>query len=139
MKKISLIILTTLFYFNTNAQKIELKKDKILIDNKEVFSYKKSNRNTEFSIFKLNTNEELIFVVEFENETIGYRQDDYYKINFVGLKLKIESTNIQSSWKNLIKWFYENNLFDLDGNLNKEKIEYFIDKYNENITERTRR
>ena len=56
MKKISLIILTTLFYFNTNAQKIELKKDKILIDNKEVFSYKKSNRNTEFSIFKLNTN-----------------------------------------------------------------------------------
>ena len=33
----------------------------------------------------------------------------------------------------------KNNLFDLDGNLNKEKIEYFIDKYNENITERTRR
>jgi hypothetical protein len=64
-------VLIGLFIFISNlvfSQKIKLKADKILIDEKEVFGYKKEvvNGDQTLTIYDLNTKEELIFIKEDE-------------------------------------------------------------------------
>ncbi|WP_452231121.1 MULTISPECIES: hypothetical protein [unclassified Lacinutrix] len=39
--------------------------------------------------------------------------------------------------KSLIKWFIEQGLLDLNGDFNDDKVDVFIEKFDENITERT--
>ncbi len=132
------IIFLALTFFATNcySQKIKLKNNKILIDDVEVFTYKKNNNTGEFSIYEKNTNNELVFIYYNDNETRGYVQDDYIKINFLTLNKSME--NDLAFWgEKLIKWFYENKLFDTEGKLDEKAIDTFIIKYNQNISNRT--
>jgi hypothetical protein len=132
MKKLLLFVLFS-FIGILNAQKIDFKNDKIKLDNTEILTYKFFDTKRELALYKLNTTEELIYVIYRENETPGYFNDDYYSINFPSLKLKME-TSKWDSWKKTLKWFLENGLFDNSGNLNSEKVQNFIDKYNEPIS-----
>jgi hypothetical protein len=107
-----------------------------LIDNVEVFDFKKNDHTGEFSIYEKDTKNELIFIYYNDNGTKGYRDDDYIKINFLTLNKTVE--NDLALWsENLIKWLYENDLFTTDGKLNEQAIDKFIVKYNQNISERT--
>ena len=76
---------------NLFSQKIELNNDIITIDGKDSFSFKKTTG--ELSIYKLNTKDELIFIRHNDNGTPGQASngDDYNNINFISLKLKMET------------------------------------------------
>lgn len=117
-----------------HAQKVEMKNEKITVDGKDFLSFKFFDTKRELAIYKLNTDEELIYVIYNENQTPGYFNDDYYTITFSGLKLKME-TSKWDLWKKTVNWFYQNNLFDSNGNLNVEKVNNFVTKYNEPISE----
>ena len=119
------------------AQEIDFKKGTVFLDGKAVLSYKVENRATEFTLYKLNTNEEVAFIIDYENQTVGYRKDDYYKINFISIGLKLESSNILGTWKKVVKWFFKNDLFNNNAELNKDKVKVFVEKYDENISQRT--
>jgi hypothetical protein len=110
------------------AQKVDIKKDKILIDDKEVLSCKLDIRAQSFSIYELNTTNELIFVLFDNNGTTGYNDDNFLKIQFLTLNKSMHGDPFY--WKErLIKWFLENGVFDKNGQLNPDKIDIFISKY----------
>jgi hypothetical protein len=119
---------------SSKAQKIEVKNGTVQVDDKDFLSYKSANDNYELTIYKLNTKDELIFVLYNDNQTRSYKQDDYYKIIFLGLNLKMETHNYELTWKPTIKWFIKNNLFTSNGELNEAGVKIFIEKYNESIT-----
>jgi len=133
--KINILLALLLFNLNSFSQKISFKNDKILVDNIEVFVYKKTNRG-EFSIYDKTTKKELVFIYYNDNGTRGYYDDDYIKITFLELNKSME--NDLALWsEKLIKWFLENNLFNKEGKWNEEAINQFITKYNQNISNRT--
>ena len=62
-----------------NAQKIQLKNDKLLIDGVEVLSYKKTSMSSEYTFYKLNTTEEVMYIALDRNNT-DYDGDDFIKL-----------------------------------------------------------
>jgi len=111
-----------------HAQKVKLKKEVIYIDSKEVLSFDKKSHNNEYVIYELNTKNEIINVVSNVNE--GYK-----KIVFTESKKSLETT--LGYWNSsFIKWLIEQNVLSLDGKLNSEEIDSFIEKYDEKITDR---
>ena len=111
---------------NLKAQSIKLSDGKILSDGKEMLSFKKGNSSTEFTIYKLNTTEELVFIMWDDNQTRTTSTDDYYRINFLPLKLKMESSNVKFNWKKCVEWLFQNGIFSESGELNQEKINNFV-------------
>lgn len=89
---------------------------------------------------------EIINFRTFDNETPDYTDDDFYVINFIEQKAKVESTdfsrimsffNSRKSCEKLIKWMVKDKVLREDGTIDDSKLENLIMKYNENIQERT--
>jgi hypothetical protein len=73
-------------------------------------------------------------------------KDDYFILNFLTEKVKIETTDIskianfmnsRKGMEKLIKWLIKERVLNHDGELNSERVAIFKEKYDENITERT--
>ncbi len=143
-------ILTGLLFFITittsNAQDAEIKDNKVLLNGKAILKYEKVNL-TECSIYSLNDDEIILYRWN-DNETPRYQDDDYFIINFLTAKKKVESKSTRhviagiglSARKNMqkmINWLLKEKVLDSEGNINLEKLDIFFEKYNENITERT--
>ena len=133
---IKILLIAILATSSLYAQKVKLKKDKILIDGTEVFSYKLNQSKAWLSIYELNTNNELIFIKEATNGTYNYRNDDYTIYKFLEQDIIVEISTY-TFWKSHIKFLLENKVFDVNGNLNITEIELLKTKFDENITERT--
>lgn len=129
MKNNLLLICLFLSFFGIcQAQKVKLKKEVIFIDGKEVLNFDKKSHNNEYVIYELNTKNEIINVVSNVNE--GYK-----KIIFTESKKSLETT--LGYWNSsFIKWLIEQDVLSLDGKLNGNKIDSFIEKYDERITSR---
>lgn len=134
--KLFLVVLFTISGL-VNAQKIKLKKDKVICDGVEILKYEFRDYKTELYLFELDSDEESVFIQWHNNETRDYRDDDYLKIHFLKLDLKMETSNADGSWKYTIKWLMENKLVNSEGQFDVDKIKLFIKKYDENITNRT--
>ena len=138
MKNFLLSITTLLVIGISNAQQIKLKKGMVTIDGVERFQYKRSNGGVDLTLYDLNKTSEILFMTKNQNGTSGYLDDDYKQISFISQKIKVESATY-SSYPN--KWFLKKlineNVLDLEGNINAEKLDVFIMKYDENITNRT--
>lgn len=148
MKKKTLLFLgaVLLSSFAVNAQEVEIVKDKILLDGKQFLKYEKINL-VNHSFFNMNDDEILNFR-SFDNETPKYMEDDYFALNFINEKTKVESTdfsrimafmNSRKSCEKLIKWMLKDKVLNTDGTINPEKLEVFVQKYDEKVTERTMR
>jgi len=117
-----------------NAQKVKIKKGKININEKEVFNYKDEENSV--SVYNIRSNEEIIFIkINKGKITEGpdKYKDDYITYMFLNEKIKVEI----SSPKYDFGLLYNQGVFDLDGNLNFEKMKIFKEKYDENISEKT--
>ncbi|HLO73067.1 MAG TPA: hypothetical protein VK164_03950 [Flavobacterium sp.] len=132
-----------------NAQEVEIKDDQVLLDGVAILKYEKINVS-QHSFYSLDTDEEILLFKWHDNETNQYTQDDYIILNFLTLKTKVETTNVEliisglgmNSKKNmqkLVKWLLKEKVIDNKGTLNSAKVEIFYEKYNEDITERTSR
>ncbi|WP_430412305.1 hypothetical protein [Kordia sp.] len=105
-----------------------MKRGTIFIEGTETLSYEKKSHKTEYVIYKLNTKEEIINVVS--NIREGYK-----KIYFVESKKSLE-TRLTYWNRSFIKWLIEQNVLNLNGTINDEKVDSFIAKYDERITQR---
>ncbi len=148
MKKIILagIFITSIFNFSY-SQEIELKDDKVFLDGKELLRYEKVNF-FQYSFYTLDNDEEILLFKSFNNETPEYKEDDYFVLNFLIEKVKVETQdfskiaafmNSKKSMQKLIKWLIKEKVLSTEGKINKEKLEIFYEKYNENIVNRTMR
>ncbi|MBM6498408.1 hypothetical protein H9X54_003710 [Flavobacterium macrobrachii] len=85
---------------------------------------------------------------EFDNETPKYVEDDYYILNFLQEKIKVETQdfskiasfmNSKKAMQKLIKWLVKEKVITPEGTINRDKLDTFYEKYNENIVNRTMR
>ena len=130
---------------SANAQEVEIKKDKVLLDGKEILRYEKENVFNQ-SFYSLVDDEEILHYRFSDNGTQQYLNDDYFILNFLKEKVKIESSEVsrvtvimssRKSSEKLIKWLLKDKVMYPDGSINSEKLDNFFQKYNEDITKRT--
>lgn len=137
-----LLLLSFNLYF---SQEVVIKDDKVLLDGKQILKAEKINV-TQYSFYTMKDDEEILMYRYMDNETPKYQDDDYYVLNFITEKTKVESTdftkilnfmNSRKGMEKLIKWLLKERVITSDGELNPERVQVFKDKYDENITERT--
>jgi hypothetical protein len=138
----SLLVLSFNFYF---TQEVEIKDDKVLLDGKQILKAEKINM-VEYSFYNLKSDDEILLYRQMDNETSRYQDDDYYVLNFLTEKVKVESNdfykiasfmNSKKSMEKLIKWLLKEKVLTNDGELNSDRLAIFKEKYDQNITERT--
>jgi len=147
MIKKLLFTLSVMFGFDAAySQDVSVKDGKILYNDSVILKYEKHDA-IEFSIFTLK-DDEIIYSKWHNNETPRYSDDDYVILNFLGEKRKVESTkdemvisgvglNYRKNLIKLITWLMKEKVLRTDGSIDKDKLEIFYEKYNENITART--
>jgi hypothetical protein len=136
------LILSFNLYF---AQEVIIKDDKVLLDGKQILKAEKINV-AQYSFYTMKDDEEILMYRYMDNETPRYQEDDYYVLNFLTEKTKVESTdftkilnfmNSRKGMEKLVKWLLKERVINSDGELNSERVQIFKEKYDENITERT--
>lgn len=117
-----------------NAQKVKIKNGKVAINETEVFNYKEGIND--ISLYNIKTNEEIIFIKKNAgNITEGpdKYKDDFITYLFLKEKIKVEIATPKYD----IVFLYNQGVFDLDGDLDLEKLMLFKEKYDENISGKT--
>lgn len=147
-KKTIIAAIVTLASFNlSHSQEVEIKDDKVYLDGKELLRYEKVNV-IQHSFYTLKDDEEILLYKEFDNETPKYIEDDYYILNFLQEKIKVETQdfskiasfmNSKKAMQKLIKWLVKEKVITPEGTNNRDKLDSFYEKYNENIVNRTMR
>ncbi|WP_106917392.1 hypothetical protein [Chryseobacterium aurantiacum] len=139
-----LLMISCNLYF---SQDVTIKDDKVLLDGKQILKAEKINA-AQYSFFSMKGDEEVLLYKYMDNETPRYVNDDYFILNFLTEKIKIESTdmakianfmNSKKGMEKLVRWLLKERVINHDGELNSERVAVFKDKYDENITERTLR
>lgn len=138
-----LFVISMSFYF---SQEVVIKDDKVLLDGKQILKAEKINV-AQYSFFSMkNDDDEVLLYKYMDNETPKYPNDDFYILNFLTEKVKIESSdmtkisnfmNSKKGMEKLIKWLLKERVINHEGELNPDRLSIFKEKYDENITERT--
>jgi hypothetical protein len=139
----SIFLITTIFI---NAQKIEIKGNDVLLDGNTILKSEKINAG-QYSFYSLDDNEILMYKW-FDNETPKYQDDDYYILNFLEQKVKVQSTdftkvvsgigmNSKKNMEKMLTWLLKEKVLLTDGKLNPDRVNVLFEKYDENITQRT--
>jgi len=110
-----------------NAQEIKLKKDKVLLGDKNIFSYKRSDMGSKFQVYTLNSNEEILFV---NLQNIPEKYGNYWKFYFP-VQDKFFFKKIINSFKDELRLLFEDKVIDGEGNIDQSKLDSYIKKYNE--------
>lgn len=135
MKKI-LFVLFFLTSFVSVAQKAKLKKDKVLIDNVEVYSFTKEGTMTTLSTL---SKVEFVSIVTTSYQEKNRFYDPKYSSSQEYLVLYVHTVKFLKSGKELTTdldlkrlsaAIYNSNLVDENGNVDEVKLETFITKYN---------
>jgi hypothetical protein len=139
-----LLVVSCNLYF---SQDVTIKDDKVLLDGKQILKAEKIN-SAQYSFFSMKDDEEVLMYKYMNNETPSYIRDDYFILNFLAEKTKIETTdftkivnfmNSKKGMEKLIRWLLKERVINQDGELNTERLAIFKEKYDENITQRTLR
>lgn len=129
------------------SQEVVIKNDKVLLDGKQILKAEKINV-AQYSFFTMKNDDEILMYKYMDNETPMYQDDDYFILNFLSEKIKVESKdftkianfmNSKKGMEKLIKWLLKERVITTEGELNPDRVQVFKDKYDENITERTLR
>lgn len=137
MKFFSYITLLFLTASTLSAQKINLKKNVVYVDDVAVFSFDKKAMGNELHIYKLNTKEELVSMIVDNNKTES-KVDDSKMIIFASQNITIQSKNFRSQdWEFLISLLLQEKVFDLKGQINADNLKRFWAKYDQNNVNHT--
>ena len=136
------LFLFALFIFISNSSfsqkpKVKLKKGTIYLNDEEFLSYERRSNAMEFVVFELNTENELFTCIFYKGDR-DIQNDSYNRLIFTESEKSMEYST--GYWnKSLIKWLLEQKLITSEGKLAQDKIDGFIKKFDEDITERTLR
>lgn len=129
------------------TQNVTIKDDKVFLDGKQILKTEKISL-AQYSFFSVKNNDEILMYKYMDNETPSYVRDDYFILNFLTEKVKVESTdlgkvsnfmNSRKGMEKLVKWLFKERVINQEGELNPERVTVFKEKYDENITQRTLR
>jgi len=127
-----------LSFGHANGQNVKLKKGFVYVDGEKRFEYDKSAATLDFSLYTIGRETEILFMTKKNNETIGYIDDDFKQLVFIHENIKVETATYRSYPH---KWFLEKlikeKVLDVSGEISLDKLDVFIAKYDENITNRT--
>lgn len=140
-KIITLSLLLTLTTFLAKAQEVsykniefKYKKGFIIVNKQNVLKLKYSANY--FNIYDVNTGDEIMYIYLNDNETMTYLDDDYIKVYFSKAKKSLETKLHQ---RVLLEKLINDKVLRSDWSLDENRIDEFIEKYDENITNRTHR
>lgn len=135
MKKIYCFLTAVILTGVAQAQKIDYKKGKLTVDGKEVLSFSKKKMYDEYTFYKLNTTDEVIFISYERNGTLSYYGDDYTKIVFTQLNIRVEfkAIGFGLSGKPVMLQLVQDKVLLPDGTIDEEKAKQFFTKYHEVI------
>ncbi len=123
---------------SATAQQVKFKKGFVTVDGTTRFEYQKKAAAKQFSLYTIGKEKEIIFILRNDNETSGYSEDDFNQITFIESNKRVETASLKSySFKYFVKLLLEEKVLDLEGNIDEAKLDVFITKYDENITNRT--
>lgn len=129
------------------SQDVSIKDDKVMVDGKQILKAEKISL-AQYSFFSMKDDQEILLYKYMDNETPSNVRDDFFILNFLTAKVKVESTdlgkvsnfmNSRKGMEKVVRWLLKERVINRDGELNPERIAIFKEKYNENITERTLR
>ncbi|MBL3549720.1 hypothetical protein [Chryseobacterium sp. KMC2] len=139
-----LLMISCNLYF---SQDVSIKDDKVMVDGKQILKAEKISL-AQYSFFSMKDDQEILLYKYMDNETPSNVRDDFFILNFLTAKVKVESTdlgkvsnfmNSRKGMEKVVRWLLKERVINRDGELNTERIAIFKEKYDENITERTLR
>lgn len=125
-KSLSLLIIVMLGTL-INAQQIKLKNDNVILGEKNILTYKRSDMGSKFQVYTLKDNEEVLFI---NLQNTPERQGNYWKFYFP-VQDKFFFKKIINSFKDELKLLFQDKVFDEEGTINEAKLDTYIKKYNE--------
>ncbi len=130
--KYLLLVLTFITSFKINAQEVKLSNNKVLVDKVARFNFDKKELGDSFSLYKLDSKEEIIYMALNRNGTQHFQDDDYKRFTFIENNVTIESSRLKfKSWKSIIELLLEEKILNLDGKIDSVNLEKFKSKYND--------
>lgn len=146
MRTLFLTLIFMTAYTFMYGQTVELSDNLIKIDGQAVLKFEK-NKMASFSIYNMDGDELLMYRLH-DNDTPGDGNDDYYILNFIIEKKKIEAMpasnttgligmNVKKTSEKVVNWLLREKVLNTDGTLNADRIDIVISKYDENIQNRT--
>ncbi|WP_027373500.1 hypothetical protein [Chryseobacterium sp. UNC8MFCol] len=139
-----ILMISSNLYFSQN---VTIKDDKVLLDGKQILKAEKLSL-AQYSFFSMKNDDEILMYKYMDNETPSYISDDYFILNFLTEKVKVESgdlgkvsnfMNSRKGMEKIIRWLLKERVINHDGELNSDRLAVFKEKYDENITARTLR
>lgn len=131
MKPLSYLAILLLTITTLNAQEVKLKKDIVSVDGTAAFSYTKKSMGNELYVYKLNTSEELLYMVV-ENNNTESKVDDSKRIVFTKQNVTIKSKDFRGrNFESLIKDLLQSKAINLNGEINTENLIRFRQKYDD--------
>ncbi|ASE63915.1 hypothetical protein H3Z85_11295 [Chryseobacterium indologenes] len=139
-----ILMISSNLYFSQN---VTIKDDKVLLDGKQILKAEKLSL-AQYSFFSMKNDDEILMYKYMDNETPSYVSDDYFILNFLTEKVKVESgdlgkvsnfMNSRKGMEKIIRWLLKERVINQDGELNSDRLAVFKEKYDENITARTLR
>ena len=139
MKKAVVILFLSMSFLGF-SQKVKLKKDKVLIDDVEVYNYEKEGFMYTFST--LSSVEFIsVLITKYQernpahyngNDPYAYRYPAFYDKEVYTVKFLKSGKELFTDLreKDIIKAVYKSNLVDEKGEIDEEKLNVFITKYN---------
>lgn len=127
----SMFIMTTL---GAIAQTVKVKSNKVFIDGVETLTL--NSREAGNIVTYSNLDNKKLFTYTYDNKgTVGYSEDDYTIFFFDDSEIKVESKQFPSLQvkRHVIEFLLEEEVLNIDGTLNEDKIEKFYRKYNQEL------
>ncbi|MCQ9637048.1 hypothetical protein MP477_19055 [Chryseobacterium sp. WG23] len=139
-----LLMISCNLYF---SQDVVIKDNKVMLDGKQILKAEKISL-AQYSFFSMKNDDEILLYKYMDNETPSNVRDDFFILNFLTEKVKVESTdlgkvsnfmNSRKGMEKVLRWLLKERVINYDGELNPDRVAVFKEKYDENITERTLR
>ncbi|WP_299332679.1 hypothetical protein [uncultured Psychroserpens sp.] len=139
------VILTFMFAFNAQAQKVKIKKDVAYVDKVEYLKFDDCGTFSA-SCTVMNLDDEDVIILQYHSfekpnpvarnpkSKAPYQSmvtESYAELRFLDIELECE---VQLTKKKLIKALYKSKVFNKDGTVNKENAEKFARKYHRNVS-----
>jgi len=139
MKNLFLVVFVLFGISISNAQKFNFKKDKVLLDGKEILKndWEYIGSNVVYHLYDLETGDEIIMIKTDDNSTKDYNDDDYVRIRFPKSDKELEMKG-RMMLKAYLQILHKNKVLNDDGSINEIKLDEFIKNYDENISNRRR-
>ncbi len=131
MKNLCCLVILVLTATTLSAQEIKLKKGIVFVAEVPTFSFTKKAMGNELYIYKLNTNEELLYITVVNNNTES-KVDDSKKLFFTKQNTTVATKNFRSqNYESILGLLLEEKVVDLKGEINTDNLKRFKAKYDD--------